>query len=315
MPGRRTVHGEPRRTIHGGARGGFTLTEVLIVVGLLIVLVGLLLPALGGVWSTGQMTQSMSNLRQIGGWMQQYSVDHNDFIVPSRFDHRNDPYKGKVRSRLEDQYDGLGNPPGVAWTGTWADVLHTVFEVGAWPVVQDQFGYQFVAPDRRLYDLIGRDAIQNPFRSTADNGRNWSNRAGDEPPIPYGNGAQQTGYPGFFAANDFFNAGWQDAPPEEIRRVTNGQIRAPNRSMYLVDSYIGLTIDDSAAPFDSADGNGDGHPDWEVDFRYGGDVCLMLFLDGHAGQYTHWKDLVELEGSRRVRICDLDKALYSCLPP
>ncbi|MEE8147832.1 MAG: hypothetical protein V3T24_09530 [Longimicrobiales bacterium] len=94
MPGRRTVQSEPSRTIHGGARGGFTLTEVLIVVGLLIVLVGLLLPALGGVWSTGQMTQSMNNLRQIGGWMQQYSVDHNDFIVPSRFDHRNDPYKG-----------------------------------------------------------------------------------------------------------------------------------------------------------------------------------------------------------------------------
>ena len=132
MPGRRKVQPAPRRTIHGGARGGFTLTEVLIVVGILIVLVGLLLPALGGVWSTGQMTQSMNNLRQVGGWMQQYSVDHNDFIVPSRFDHSDpqvDPYPGKVRSRF------YLDSPGNVLTGTWADVLHVAGHV--WKVAHD----------------------------------------------------------------------------------------------------------------------------------------------------------------------------------
>ena len=71
-------------------RRGFTLTELLIVVAVIALLVGLILPALGGVWSTGEMTRSMTSMRQIATWMQQYAVDNADHVVPSRFDHRND---------------------------------------------------------------------------------------------------------------------------------------------------------------------------------------------------------------------------------
>ncbi len=58
------------------ARRGFTLTELMVVIGIIVVLLGLLLPALAGVFSSGRMTKSMSNMRQIGQWMRMYSSDN-----------------------------------------------------------------------------------------------------------------------------------------------------------------------------------------------------------------------------------------------
>ena len=34
----------------------------------------------------------------------------------------------------------------------------------------------------------------------------------------------------------------------------------------------------------------------EVDFRYTGDTCLMMFLDGHLEQQGIWGTIDELEG-------------------
>ena len=57
---------------HQHRHRGFSLTELLVVLALIVVLLGLLVPALVGVKSTGLMTTSMSNLRQIGTWMRMY---------------------------------------------------------------------------------------------------------------------------------------------------------------------------------------------------------------------------------------------------
>ncbi len=88
--------------------------------------------------------------------------------------------------------------------------------------------------------------------------------------------------------------------------------------MYLVDSLIGETIDPIDPPFDSMgpDTNNDGRADClEVDFRYPGDVCLMLFLDGHAQTVAKFDNLDELQGSspgptkrsRQIRVQNLDQ--------
>ena len=113
-------------------------------------------------------------------------------------------------------------------------------------------------------------------------------------PKPFGDGAQETGYPGYFAANDFF-----DSTGEDDRWVTNAQIRFPAQSMYLVDSFVGEVIADEPVPFDDTKDPST----LEVDFRYG-DMCLMLFLDGHVEAETVWMDLDELS-KRRVRVTEL----------
>ncbi|MCZ6736130.1 MAG: prepilin-type N-terminal cleavage/methylation domain-containing protein [Planctomycetota bacterium] len=293
------------------ARRGFTLTELMVVIGIIVVLLGLLLPALAGVFSGGLMTKSMSNMRQIGTWMRMYSSDNREFIVPSQFDYSYPDcptcYRGKVRS--------AATPPlGEQHKGTWTDILWTVFAGGVFPTGQADpqgYDYRFDSPDQDLYDRLGGD-LENPFRSAALNTRNAPGGAGPGPfgtpgPTPFGSGAQERGQPGYFAANNFFNAD-QEVDPE-ARFYTTGQIKAPERSMYLVDSIAGETIEDEPEPFQAG-------PTLEVDFRYSG-VCVMLFLDGHVEPVGQWQDICELEGpdGRSIRISNLTSNVSLLCPP
>ena len=305
---------------------GFSLTELLVVITLIAVLLGLLFPALAGIRSTGLMTTSMSNLRQIGVWMRMYSDDNREFIVPSRFDYAQASYPGKVRAPLDQNGSPVNPAVGGRHQGTWSDILWTVFEGGVFPdAAKDPalgHDYRYDSPDGALYDRLGTNLAANPLRSAVeittypDQGRAGRCDPGDLGPGVSAPWDAAVGHPGFFAANNFFDAtapgrngpGW----------VITGQIKSPERSMYLVDSLIGETIDPIDPPFDSMgpDTNNDGRADClEVDFRYPGDVCLMLFLDGHAQTVAKFDNLDELQGSssgptkrsRQIRVQNLDQ--------
>ncbi|MBT8486308.1 MAG: hypothetical protein KJO43_12055, partial [Phycisphaerae bacterium] len=257
---------------------------------------------LAGVWSTGTMAKSMTNMRQVALWMTEYSASNNDTVLPSRFNYGNNPYPGKVRSVIADPPDG--DPQGEENSGTWTDILHATYEVAVYPGVDGEFGsdYRYDSPDKALYELLGEDQIKNPFRSAAPNTMVPPMEvATNDPPTPYGRGAtgdyNELGLPGFFAANDFFNAGWDLAPGEWFN---NGQIRYPDQSMYLVDSFYGETILPEPIAYDAAS-----EPSTQqVDFRYTGEVCLMLYLDGHIGQTSRFETLDDLE-AQGVRVRNL----------
>ena len=272
-------------------RRGFTITELLVVMGLIVLLIGILLPALAAVKSGGLMAKSMANMRQIATWMRLYSSDNREFIVPSQFDYSDNSYPGKVRSIIT-----AGPGHGVEHEGTWSDILWTVYEVARFPEAQvappegPGHEYRFDSPDIELYDIVGGD-LENPFRSAA---QNTDQIAGGKGPTPFGTGAQERGRPGFFAANDFF-----DARPDENdqqRWFTNAQIKVPEQSMYLVDSFYGEIIQDEPGPFDRVPPGLAGPLTIEVDFRYAGETCLMLFMDGHVQPQGIWKNLDELQG-------------------
>ena len=187
--------------------------------------------------------------------------------------------------------------------GTWSDILWTVFEGGVFPdAVKDPgigHNYRYDSPDGALYEskFLVVD-IPNPLRSAVEI-KTYPDQGGPTSPCDLGPWDAAVGHPGFFAANNFFDAAnpGQNGPGW----VLTGQIKSPERSMYLVDSLIGETIDPVDAPFDSAG------PCLEVDFRYPGDVCLMLFLDGHAQTVSKFPDLVELQGKRQIRVQHLDE--------
>jgi type II secretory pathway pseudopilin PulG len=287
---------------------GFSITEVLVVIGVIVVLLGLLVPALAGIRRSGLMAKSMANMRQVGTWMKLYSQDNRDFIVPSRFNYRNDGYPGKVRSVIT-----TSGPSGQKHVGTWADILWTVFEIGVFPEAVGPMGhdYRYDSPDKQLYEHGPVEVPVNPLRSAAANTRN-THHSPHNLPTPYGAGASEAGLPGYFAANNFFNAD-ADAKhpltgaPLDAEWYTDGQIRMPEQSMYLVDSFAGETIEAEPAPYQVAEssfgGQGGSGPPYQVDFRYSGQ-CLMLFLDSHVEPQGEWDEICDLEGpgGRGIRI-------------
>jgi len=284
-------------------RGGMTLTELLVVMGGIAVLMALLFPALAGVRRSAFMANSMSNLRQVAVWMRMYSGDNREFIVPSQFDYSDNLYPGKVRSQFTI---------GAANKGTWADILWTVNEVGVLPGMVGPAGhdYRFDSPDKTVYKEMGTYHA-NVLRSAASNSKDLA--GGDGLAKPFGTGAAERGLPGFFAANNFFNADpfsptFNETPGSQQGFWTTGQIKAPDRSMYLVDSFAGEVIEARAEPYQRVVVAPGGPETLEVDFRYSG-VCLMLFLDGHVGPEGMWTNLLELQTKRQVRITHLTSTL------
>jgi len=287
---------------------GFTVVELLVIVGIIATLMGLLLVGLSGVRRSGFMVQSMNNMRQIGTWMRNYSSENRDFILPSEFNYSANPSPGKVRS-IAPSTGGLNR-------GSWADILWTTQDElriatetnAASPVPLDPYRYD--SPDDVLYDAFGDGAFRNPLRSTAPNSRDFQN--GDGTARPHGRGAFSLGNPGYFAANNFFNAN----PAEGGQFYTNGQIKLPERSVYLVDSVAGETIEPAEAPWDSSGLIGAGAvdvtmTDLEVDFRYNNN-CLMLFLDMHVGPVNAWGTLCDLEVDKQIRVRDLTARMPPC---
>jgi prepilin-type N-terminal cleavage/methylation domain-containing protein/prepilin-type processing-associated H-X9-DG protein len=68
------VHIEPTKT-----RAGFTLVELLVVIGIISLLMGILLPSLAGARQSARAVTSLSNLRQLGYGLLQYRNENRGY--------------------------------------------------------------------------------------------------------------------------------------------------------------------------------------------------------------------------------------------
>ncbi len=300
----------PRRS------SAFTTVELLVVIAIVGILMAFLFPALLGVRRSALKTKSMNNMRQVNLWMNLYSEDNLGIVLPSTFDNRGMPYPGLVRS-IPEYHAGLTLSMGEEYQGTWADILWTENELGftqEFIAIQDastsdlQFSYVYDSPDSRIYrDFDGE--IDNVLRSHAVNAANAPGQSGglSSLPRPFGNGAQEKGYPGYFAANDIFNTNAASPAPFPLCYANNSQIRVPDRMLYLIDSKAGEIIEPlEYAYFNSpSSGSSDGsapeamdlttiNATGEVDYRYG-NTCLSMMMDGHIESLGPWSNLEQLE--------------------
>ena len=287
----------PARTCPADLRRGITIVEVLTVIGVIVLLLGILLPALGVLRQNAILSRSQANLRQLGTYLKAYSTDNREFITPAAFDYRNNPIPGKVRSPSPVDATMPIEPENY---GSWSDILWT--DAGLGPVsigeTEGEYDYRFDSPDKDFF--LRRPDYRTVFRSDADNTRakNGTNA------YPFGSGSTEIEreQPGYFAANGFFDT----RPENNGRWFTTAQIKRPFQSLYLVDSYAGEVIAPDCEPFGCDDTEASAEA-MEVDFRYVGEVTTILLLDGAVRAEPRWETLEELQTDRQIPVTNLDR--------
>jgi type II secretory pathway pseudopilin PulG len=298
---------------HGRRTAGFTLVESLVIVAVMAALASLLLPSIAILRRNSKFVASQNNMRNIGSLMSAYSTDSRDYVLPSQFDYSGSQSPGIVRTSSPS---GLRPPTGALRQGSWADILWTASRFGPLMPTRNKesqspdWDYRYDSPDYWAYTVEGTVAI-NILRSHVDLLKAMPY---DTATLarPFGKGASiaEQSHPGYFAANDFFNGA-------RGRWYTNAQIRMPANSLYLVDSRAGETIPlpSEAASATDLSGAAAANPnawlpasrDCEVEFRYIGDLCSMLYLDGHIASMAKWTDLNDLQVNRQTRVEGLDR--------
>jgi len=68
----------PSGRLHG-RRGGFTLVEVLVIIGIILALMAILLPSVGRAWKIGQRTRMELDIATISQALDIYKQDHGDY--------------------------------------------------------------------------------------------------------------------------------------------------------------------------------------------------------------------------------------------
>ena len=293
---------------------GMTVVEIIAVVGIIVLLLGILLPALNLGAANARWASSQNNMRQVFQLMQEYTNDNREYVVPAAFDYSGNTFPSKVRSL---------DPPGATMPleelgaregyGTWSDLLWTYAKFGPAPSIatdaETPYGYMYDSPDRVYYDREGY-ARNDIFRSTVG----MTRTPGGSEALPFGTGARGSELydPGYFAANLLFDARPETDPAGFYTNDfgdwrTSAEIRRPGQTVYLVDSWHGEVIEPTAVGFGSPQPGPDGEGVFEgqVDFRYPGNSCLMLFLDGHIGTEEQWEVFTDLKDLRNIRVDDL----------
>ena len=312
----------PYSTNSSGQLRGFSLVELITVIAIIAVLIALLLPALSTAKANSEWAASQNNMRQIATLLQGYTVDNRDRVLPSEFDHRPPTppappaitlpfFAGPMRKS-----DPTPPPIGTARVGTWADILWSTAGMGTFvmpgPAGTDEnnpYSYKYDSPDRLVYEAHSGYS-KNILRSTVGMKKPFSSSSQTDEATPWGTGAsnRELDHPGYFAANNFFTAApWLGTGGAGLptsgqlpRYYPSSQIRNPSSAVYLVDSRAGEVINPLAAPWQGTPtpvATGSPIIDLcEVDFRYPGDSCNFLCMDGHVQTEARWDKIQDLQG-------------------
>lgn len=286
---------------------GMSLVEILAVVGIIAVLIAILLPGLAVVRRNAIWANSQSNLRNVHTFLAAYSQANRETIIPTGFDYTAQAADPRVRVRTPSPA-GSSMPVGPERVGSWTDIMWMDAKLGPFVNLSmddeggsqiSNYDYAYDSPDRVFYES-NEGYSGNVLRSTAENTKFAGTSSSEAWPFGAGSREIEKTQPGYFAGNPFFDQRPNGFNPGKW--WATGQIVRPVQSVYCIDSYGGEVFPVVGS---ASDPNSFAIPN--VDYRYVGNVCLMLFLDGHVASESEFETLRELEEERQIRLLDLDQ--------
>jgi len=99
-------------------RTGFTLVELLVVIGIIALLIAILLPALNKAREQAKATQCLSNMRQIGTAVIAYSLDNHGMMLPTEWTVKSSGYTTDYWETILVAQKYIPRPSPMASSGT-----------------------------------------------------------------------------------------------------------------------------------------------------------------------------------------------------